>query len=64
MESQGLSPVQYLRFVGTRLQLVKQMIWRGATNEELREIFDVFDVENVEELMAPVPTENKTGTVS
>jgi predicted ABC-type ATPase len=51
-------------FTADILQLVKQMIWRGATNDELREIFDVFDLENVEELLAPVPPENKTGTVS
>jgi predicted ABC-type ATPase len=47
-------------FTADILQLVKQMIWRGASNEELREIFEVFDLENVEDLLAPITQENKT----
>lgn len=43
-------------FTSDILQLVKQMIWRGASNEELKEIFDVFDLENVEDLLAPETT--------
>lgn len=40
-------------FTSDILQLIKQMIWRDASNEELKEIFDVFDLEKVEDLLAP-----------
>lgn len=48
-------------FTSDILQLIKQMIWRDASNEELKEIFDVFDLENVEELLAPELSEDKSG---
>jgi len=40
-------------FTSDILQLIKQMIWRGAGNDELKEIFEVFDLEKVEDLLAP-----------
>lgn len=46
-------------FTSDILQLIKQMIWRDASNEELKEIFDVFDLENVEDLLAPELSEDK-----
>ena len=35
------------------LQLIKTMVSRKASNEELQEIFDVFDLANIENLLAP-----------
>jgi hypothetical protein len=40
-------------FTSDILKLIKQMVWRGAGNNELKEIFNVFDLENVESLLAP-----------
>jgi hypothetical protein len=35
------------------LQLIRTMVSRKASNEELQEIFDVFDLANIENLLAP-----------